>query len=958
MSKNKIFVLLALLLLLFIPLRALRADSPLETPVTIEPVKVGIYQNKPLIFTDEAGRVSGVYADLLDYIAKKEGWRIEYVACNWADCLNLLERGEIDLMTAIAYSEARDEQYDFNRETALSNWGQVYAPRHSDIQSILDLEGKRIAVLEDDIHAQKLAEILNEFRIESELVKLQSYSAVFELIEEQKVDAGVVNRLFAAQNEYDYGVAKTSIIFNPLEIRFAAPEGRNQDLLLALDRNLAELRKDPDSIYHQSLNKWLGFAESTRFELPDWLKWTLTVAVLLILFFAVTTVVSRVQVKTKTAELREQNKKLRREIAEREHAEIALQKSEQKYRGLFNGVPVGLYRSTPEGVVLDANLAMVKMMGYPDRETILTADTSQIYVEPQVRLEWQKLLAEKGVVYNFEAQWYRRDGSIIWVRDSAQLVRDQQRNILYYDGKIEDITAQKRAEEEALRRNQELSLRTAAIEQSAEGVLIIDKNGKAIYVNPAFERINGYSYSEIMKDMSLSQILTNNEYDPVYQDLLKTVESGRIWRGRLTNSRKDGSLFTYDATVTPVRNEAGEITHYAGVQRDVTKLLELEEQYRQAQKMEAIGRLTSGIAHDFNNLLTAINGYADLLKRDLPSDSPAQTMLDNILGAGRRAASLIRQLLVFSRKQVLNPSVLSLNMIVADMNKMLQRIIGEHIAMTTDLAPGLRPVKADATQVEQVLMNLAINARDAMPDGGELFIKTANVVIDAQTAKQMIDLAPGNYVTLTVSDTGAGMSSEVKTHLFEPFFTTKEVGKGTGLGLATVFGIIKQSGGQIVVDSVLGQGSAFCIYLPAEDFVKPQSSPKEMAETVPIGVETLLVVEDDSVIREMTVGILRQYGYTVLEAADGLQALQSLEAHCAKVDLLLTDVVMPRMDGKTLADRARQSCPKIKILFTSGYPGDTIARHGVLDSGLAFMQKPFSPTTLLKKIRAVLDESS
>ncbi|HHJ06895.1 MAG TPA: PAS domain S-box protein, partial [Anaerolineae bacterium] len=682
------------------------------------------------------------------------------------------------------------------------------------------------------------------------------------------------------------------------------------------------------------------------------------IAALFFLFFGVSTVVSRAQVKLRTAELQEQNKKLRLEIAERKQAEIALRKSEQKYRSLFDGVPVGLYRSTPGGQVLDANLAMAKMMGYPNPKALLTADATQIYVEPQVRLEWQKLLTEKGVVYNFETQWRRRDASIIWVRDSAQLVRDKQGEILYYDGKVEDITAQKRAEEEAVRRNQELSLRTAAIEQSAEGIIITDKNGQPIYANPAFERINGYSYSEIMGGLKLSQILTSSKHDPTYQALLKTIESGRTWHGRLTNKRKDGSLFTYDATVTPVRNAAGEVTHYAGVQRDVTKLLELEEQYRQAQKMEAIGRLTSGIAHDFNNLLTAINGYADLLKYDLPPHGSAQTMLDNILGAGQRAANLVRQLLIFSRKQVLNPTVLNLNTVVTDTNKMLQRIIGEHIVMTVNLAPGLRSVKADATQMEQVLMNLAVNARDAMPDGGELIIETANVVLDDERAGQMIDLDPGNYVTLTVSDTGAGISKEVKAHLFEPFFTTKEVGKGTGLGLATVFGIIKQSGGQIAVDSVLGQGSAFTIYLPAEGFVEPHPSQKEMIETAPTGVETLLVVEDDSVIREMIVGILRQYGYTVLEAADGLQALQSLEAHCAKVDLLLTDVVMPQMDGKTLADQVRQNCPQIKIIFTSGYPGDTIARRGVLDSGLTFMQKPFSPTALLKKIRQLLDEPS
>jgi len=837
MRKNRLALLFWLFFLLF-SVRPLQADSPPKTPAVDSPVRVGIYQNKPLIFTGEDGTVKGIYADILGYVAEQESWRIEYVSCDWAQCLERLEKGEIDLLTSIAYSEARDEKYDFNDETVLSNWGQVYAPGNSDIQSILDLGGKRIAVLENDIHALKLEEVLNEFRIESDLVKVQSYATVFGLIEEQKVDAGVVNRLFAAQNERDYGVVKTSIIFNPLEIRFAAPEGENQSLLQALDKHLAALRTDPDSIYYQSLEKWIGFERGSPFKFPEWLKWALILAGALIMLFVMTTFISSTQVRLKTAELVAKNQELRREIAEREQAEMSLRKSEEKYRSLFDSVPVGLYRSTPEGKVLDANLAMARMMGYSDRDTLLTADASEIYVTPGTRQKWQKLIEQEGVVYDFEAQWIRRDGAIIWIRDSAQLIRNDEGQILYYNAVIEDITAQKRAEEEASRHNRELSLRTTAIEQSAEGMIITDTSGKILYVNSAFERISGYSYGEAIGQTP--QILKSGKEDrAVYRELWKTIESGRTWRGRLTNKRKDGSFYIHDASVTPVRNEAGEITHYVSVQRDVTQMLELEQQYRQAQKMEAIGRLTGGIAHDFNNLLTAINGYAELTKRELPSDSPLLPMVDNILGVGQRGANLVRQLLAFSRKQIVEPAILDLNMIVTDTNEMLQRIIGEHIEMTINLAPDLWPIEADATQIEQVLMNLVVNARDAMPQGGDLVIETANIVLDEEIVGRLVDLNPGSYVMLNVRDTGEGMDEAVKSRLFEPFFSTKEVGKGTGLGLATVFGIVKQGGGHILVDSALDQGTAFTIYLPAEGAVEARLPRLELEDVAPIGAETV-----------------------------------------------------------------------------------------------------------------------
>jgi PAS domain S-box-containing protein len=379
----------------------------------------------------------------------------------------------------------------------------------------------------------------------------------------------------------------------------------------------------------------------------------------------------------------------------------------------------------------------------------------------------------------------------------------------------------------------------------------------------------------------------------------------------------------------------------------------LEEQYHQSQKMEAVGRLTAGIAHDFNNILTVINGFAALMEYELLPDDPLREMLDKILHSGQRAADLVQQLLAFSRKQVIEPRVLDLNAVVADMDKMLRRVIGEDIDLKTTLTPDLWPVKVDVAQMGQVIVNLAVNARQAMPEGGRLTIETANVVIDEAYVASHLGTQPGKYVLLAISDTGCGMSKEVKARIFEPFFTTK--GVGTGLGLATVFGIIKQSGGDIWVYSEEGRGATFKIYLPrADESILPSASPQLEAE-YPAGSETVLLVEDDIAVRDLVRQVLQRQGYTLLEAQNGHEALRLINHYAAPVDLLLTDVILPDISGKFLAEAAARMKPDMKILFMSGYTDEAVAHHGVLESGVAFLQKPFGPIALARKVRVVLD---
>jgi len=391
-----------------------------------------------------------------------------------------------------------------------------------------------------------------------------------------------------------------------------------------------------------------------------------------------------------------------------------------------------------------------------------------------------------------------------------------------------------------------------------------------------------------------------------------------------------------------------------GTQRDVTEQRHLEEQFRQSQKMEAVGQLAGGIAHDFNNLLTAILGNTQLLLRDLPPGDSKRGDVEEIRKASERAASLTRQLLAYSRRQMLQPEVLDLNVVVAEMDRMLRRLIGEHIALVTVLAPDLGRVRADPNQIEQVIVNLAVNARDAMPDGGKLMIETANLTLDESFAQAHLGSVAGEYALLAVTDTGTGMDATVRAHVFEPFFTTKEVGKGTGLGLATVYGIVKQSGGYISVYSEVGHGSTFKIYLPR--IVATADAVGSVQKGGPTrGTETVLVVEDEPAVLQLSQRALEAQGYVVLAASDPPAALRVVERHGGTIHLLLTDVVMPTMSGAELAERLVAQRPGIRVLYMSGYPGDAVVQHGALPSGSAFLQKPFSPDGLSRKVRDVLD---
>jgi two-component system, cell cycle sensor histidine kinase and response regulator CckA len=511
---------------------------------------------------------------------------------------------------------------------------------------------------------------------------------------------------------------------------------------------------------------------------------------------------------------------------------------------------------------------------------------------------------------------------------------------------FEDITARKHAEADML-------LQGAALNASADAMVIADRDGTIAWVNPAFTTLTGYQRHEAIG--KTTRLLKSGEHDPAfYRVLWETVLAGQVWRGELVNRRKDGVLYTEAQTITPVTDDAGAVTHFVAIKRDLTQQKQLERQFLQAQRMESVGRLAGGVAHDFNNLLTVINGRAELASLGVTEGEATHSDLQEILHAGWRAVGLTRQLLAFSRKQVLQPMVVTLATVVADVKQMLGRVIGEDVELVFATDPDLGRVKVDPGQMEQVIMNLVVNARDAMPRGGRLTIATHNVDLDLVDTRSLPSVKPGPHVMLEVTDTGVGMDAATRERIFEPFFTTKGPTKGTGLGLSTVYGIIKQSGGSVWVDSAQGKGTTVRIYLPRVDEMAHAMRPAVTAANTR-GTETILVVEDEDAVCALTRRMLESAGYNVLVATGGEQALPLLAQHADSVDLLFTDVVMPGMSGQDVAARVAELCPRIKVLYTSGYTDDTIGRHGVLDPDTRFISKPYGTLELTRKVRETLD---
>ena len=547
-----------------------------------------------------------------------------------------------------------------------------------------------------------------------------------------------------------------------------------------------------------------------------------------------------------------------------------------------------------------------------------------------------------------ETEYVTRAGGVIPVSQVSIVHTD-------LDGKIEFLSTISRDISERRRTERRIVMLASAIESTNEMVSVTDLDDRFIFVNRAFLDVYGYREEDVIgrtPEMLRAGILT-----PEVVEELVRMSRAEGWHGELVNRRKDGTELTISLNTSPVRDAQGRILGLLGVGRDITERKALENQVRMAQKVEAVGQLAGGLAHDFNNLLTVILGYSRMFEEEMDAGDPRRPDITEVVKAGERAAHLTRQLLAFSRKQVLQPIVLNLNDVVEDISHMLRRVVSEGIDLAFTLEADLGAVKVDRGQMEQILVNLCVNARDAMARGGRLTIETSNVELDDEAA-ELHATPPGRYVQLAVADTGAGMSDETKRRIFEPFFTTKERGKGTGLGLATVSSIVKQSNGSISVDSAIGKGTTFTIWLPRVQAAPGDRGVAEIVTPAPRGSETILVVDDEDAIRGLIQAVLDRSGYTVRTTHDPREAIRLAREETGRIDLLVTDVVMPGLSGPDLFSQLRETRKGLRVLYISGFPDETIARHGVVDPGIAFVQKPFATTVLIKTVRETLDRDA
>ncbi len=650
-----------------------------------------------------------------------------------------------------------------------------------------------------------------------------------------------------------------------------------------------------------------------------------------------------------------ENKRIREE---KERAEASIIRSARQWRTSFDSISDTVCLLDLQGTVQRCNKAFRDLVDKPFQE-IIGCSCNEVLYKSSEPIEDCPLIRMRDSGRRKEKELSLNDR---WYNVTVDPVLDEKGNLTGAVHVMSDITEHKQAEEETRISQEALGkerdLLNSLLDNSPDHIYFKDDHGRFIRINNAQASWLGLSDPEQAIGKTDFDFFTEEYANLAYESEQEMIRSGKAVVGKEEKETWPDREDTWVSTTkVPLRNPEGDIIGIIGISRDITERKKLEEQFRQSQKMEAVGRLAGGVAHDFNNMMTVVIGYSEFLLSKLKKEDAEYKSVEEIMNAGKRAASLTQQLLAFSRKQVFQPHVLNLNALVTELEKMLKRLIGEDIDLQLALDSKLGAVRADPSQMDQIIMNLAVNARDAMPRGGKITIETANVELDEEYCRLHIEVQPGPYIMLAVSDTGIGMDKETQSRIFEPFFSTKEEGKGTGLGLSTVYGIVKQSGGNIWVYTEPGHGTTFKIYFPRIEEAAEAMKQEEAADKSFRGTETILLVEDEEMVRDLAYEILGEMGYTVLAASNGEEALQICERHKGPIHLMLTDVVMPKMSGGELAEASVRLYPEMKVIYMSGYTDSSVTRNGMLEPGVNFVQKPFSLLSLTEKVREVLDAS-
>ena len=743
---------------------------------------------------------------------------------------------------------------------------------------------------------------------------------------------------------HSYGISLEGLIVDQHKLSYEKPDGWNEAFGRVIERHDHWLACETDIWEHtESQSKIIGTGWCVRTPIPMRSQRSL--------YLFNDAAISKVPLNPELQELVAIYCIQLGAVVDRISTDQALRQSEERYRDLIDNINDTIFSLDARGTITFVNQRVKEVFGYSPRDLIghnfldfaHPDDAQRISQNFQNTLNGASL---KGEVYRF----YDNSGAVRWVQPSSRVIRTH--NGTSVRTVLTDISNQYNQEIQAQRL-------AAGLEQSSDLIVITDPQGNIEYVNTAFEHITGYSREEIIgKNPNI--LKSGHHTDQYYKEMWGEIRSGQVWRGHFINRRKNGTLYEEDVVISPIYDESGALRSYVASGRDVTHEMAIEQQLRQSQKMEAVGKLAGGIAHDFNNLLMVIINSAQFVEDVLPPHSEALEDIQELMSAANRAADLTRQMLAFSRQQPMRLKTESINKVILHTLEMLKRLIGEDIAIEFQPAINLPNIRVDAGQIEQVITNLAVNARDAMPDGGRLLMQTEARHLDKEYGAELVrpeDFQTGTYICLTISDSGVGIPQHIAEHIFEPFFTTKDVGQGTGLGLSTVFGIITQHHGFIRVYSEPDYGTTFQIFLPEsidQNQVKAAADPAQDAP-LPTGHETILLVEDEFGVRRIAASLLRQQGYTLLEAENSDEAWAALEQVATPPDLLITDMVMPGVNGPDLAKAIREKYPDIKHLFISGYPAKHLQFKNLLMYHEPFLPKPFSRATLAHAVRSALE---
>ncbi len=934
----RIYLFLILIIAsVFTPLWAQRGEYE-------KPVRVGVFSFEPINFIDPQGGVQGLYPDLLRSMVEEEGWSIEFVPGTWAQGLERLQANEIDLVTTIAHTPERAKVMDFNHEAVVSIWGQVFLRPGSKVEKILDLEGLKVAITERDISGQNFLKTIAGLGVNCEIIRYPRHDDVFLALKNKEVDAGVTPNYFGLRHFSEYGVVPSSIQFSPFSIYFATRKGQFAHLLEHIDEHLSAWKADKNSYYYQRLNYWMGGENFEKKIIPLWIWVCLGVVALtaLVLFFA--SMAFKVQVRKATAERRSR---------------------ERDYRRLVQSVNNIILRVDTQGKIQFINRYGLEFFGFDKHEIIGKSVLETIIPEQDVdgrdiQQVIKDVLCDPDDFENIENENICKDGQRVYIQWCNQAEYDEEGNIVGVFSVGADISERKRVEAEL--RAKEEKFRTL-FEHVTDYALVLQQQDTELVIvdlSKSACRLHGYQREELLGQPLRLISPQSSSGDDSRQVLLR---AGQTLKSVVMHQRKDGSTFPVEAVVRQIEVD-GEL-YFFSIERDLTEQeraenerSELEKSLQQKYKMEAIGTLAGGIAHDFNNILAIILGNTQMLKRKLSEEDGNGVKLERILTAANRGKHLVDQVLAFSRRQEQSLQPLLLAELVIDTFDLLRASIPRTVHLETKVAPGCDELKvrADATQIQQVLLNLCNNAVFAMQEKGTITIELEKIDLPVDELFVASQLAAGEYLQLSVTDTGGGIRAENIEKIFDPFYTTKEIGQGTGLGLAVVHGIVQGHQGVVRVHSQRGEGSRFEICLPLTH--APIRHLVEDAGPLPTGSERILFVDDEEDITLWADELLKQQGFNPVCYTDSEDALERFQKDPQAFDMLITDQSMPILSGQELIAKVRELRSDIPVILCSGF-SSLVSTALVEQQGInKFFHKPYREEELLLAIRKCLDFSA